>query len=80
MGKLEAHPLDSIVIFLDKWMKDKILQEARHRGLYIPNKYISVFQIRASETLRQQARVRPQTQKNYNDFSCNQACHIRGIY
>ena len=29
MRKPEAHQLDSIITFLDKWMKENMLQEAR---------------------------------------------------
>lgn len=49
MRKLEANPLESIVTLLDKIRHYK---GARHRGLYVPKKYISVFQIIALETLR----------------------------
>lgn len=69
MSKLEAHSLDFILSFLDKWTKDNMQQEAWYRGVYIPNENISMLQLRALEILRSwRVRVSPQQQQNYNAF------------
>lgn len=52
MSKLEAHSLDFILSFLDKWTKGNMQQEAGYRGVYVPNENISILQIRALEILR----------------------------
>lgn len=52
MSKLEAHSLDFILSFLDKWTKDNMQQEVWYRGVYIPNENISILQLRALEILR----------------------------
>lgn len=76
MSKLEAHPLDFILSFLEKWTKDNILQGVGQRGIYIPNRNIHVLPIRASETLRSCRQIRPQRQQNYSAFFCNHACQV----
>lgn len=62
MSKSEAHSLGFTLSFLEKWTKDNMIQGAGYRGVYVPNKNISVLQVIALEILRSCRQIRPQRQ------------------